>query len=346
MRQAETTTGLAARPGVGVTFAVGDLVVVVVDWNLPDYTIRCVRALVADGIPAGRVVVVENDPTDENWARVSRELSSCVLVRIETNVGFAVAVNIGAGVLSGRAYLLVNNDAFVHRPGAVERMRAALDRERVGVVVPRLLNADLTVQPSVLPFTTPFVALVRASGLSRFVPNRWQPRVSTHWDHASSREIEAAIGAVMLVDGDVWDRLGGLQETAFMYAEDLDFCWRTHREGWKVWFAAEAEFVHVGGASSDRRWAAQERSEQVARAEAAMLRSHMSRQRAEAALAFMRLGLAARVACFGLVGRREAAAACRGSLAGLNMPAAATVSALPDPAFEVCFPSLGSPPDA
>ena len=75
-----------------------------------------------------------------------------------------------------------------------------------------------------------------------------------------------------------------------MYAQDLDFCWRTHREGWKVWFAAEAEFVHVGGASSDRRWAAQERSEQVARAEAATLRSHMSRQRAEAALAFMRRG--------------------------------------------------------
>jgi GT2 family glycosyltransferase len=339
MQRAETTAGLTARSGTGVASAAGDLAVVVVDWNLPDYTIRCVRALVSDGVPAGRIVVVENDPTEEHWARLSRELSSCVLVRIETNVGFAVAVNIGSRVLPGRAYLLVNNDAFVHRPGAVERMRAALDLERVGVVVPRLLNADLTVQPSVVPFTTPYVALVRASGLSRFVPNRWQPHVSTHWDHASSREIEAAVGAVMLVDGDVWDRLGGLQETAFMYAEDLDFCWRTHREGWTVWFAAEAEFVHVGGASSDRRWAAEERSKRVAEAEAAMIRSHLSRRRAAVTLTLMRVGLAARAAYFGLLGRNEAAEACRGSLVGLNMPPVAPSGAKPVPAFEVRFPS-------
>jgi hypothetical protein len=192
------------------------LTVVVVDWNLPDYTISCVRSLLADGVPAERIVVVENGPTDQNWTRVSKELSSCVLVRVEANVGYAAANNIGARVLAGSAYLLVNNDAFVHGKGSVERMLTALDRADVCVVVPRLLNADLTLQQSVVPFTTPLVALVRASGLSRFVPNRWQPHVSTRWDHGSSREVEAAIGAVMLVDGETWNALGGLQETAFM----------------------------------------------------------------------------------------------------------------------------------
>jgi GT2 family glycosyltransferase len=314
------------------------LTAVVVDWNLPDYTVRCVESLVDEGVAAERVVVVENGPTEESWARVSADLPSCVLVRTQANVGYAAANNIGARVLPGSAYLLVNNDSFVHGRGAVARMLDVLGRPGVGIVVPRLLNEDLSSQHSVVPFMTPLVALVRASGLSRFVPNRWQPRVSTHWDHASSREIDAAIGAVMLVNGDVWDRLGGLQETAFMYAEDLDLCWRARREGWKTWFVADAEFVHIGGASSDKRWTIEERSKQVARAEAAMIQTHQSRQRAAATLLFMRAGLAARVAYFRLAGRNDDAAACRGSLLGLDLPAAGRSAAI-DPPFEVRLPS-------
>jgi len=315
------------------------LTVVVVDWNLPEYTVRCIHSLLDDGVPADRIVVVENGPTEENWQRVTAELPDCVLLRIERNVGYAAANNMGARVLSGDAYLLVNNDAFVHGRGAVGRMLAALDGEGVSVIVPRLLNADLTRQPSVVPFTTPLVALVRASGLSRFVPNRWQPRFSTHWDHASSREIQAAVGAVMLVEGEIWNALGGLQETAFMYAEDLDFCWRVRRAGRRTWFAADAEFVHLGGASSDRRWSGEERSARVARAEGAMIRRHEVRPRAAMALAFMRMGLAARVAYFGLVGKKERAAVCRGALVGLKAKAPVPDSPpAPEPKFEVRFP--------
>jgi N-acetylglucosaminyl-diphospho-decaprenol L-rhamnosyltransferase len=292
----------------------------VLDWNLPDHTLRCVRGLIEDGIPPERIVVVENGPTGETWSRISSELSECLLVRISANVGFARANNLGARALPGDAYLLVNNDAFVHRPGTVTRLVGALRRQRVGIVVPRLLNADLSLQPSVAPFTGPLVALVRASGVSRFFPNRWQPRLSTHWDHASSRVVPAAIGPVMLVDGRLWDTLRGFRESAFMYAEDLDLCWRASELGWRTWFAVDAQFVHLHGASSDRRWSTAERSERVARAEAEMIRWHLTPRRAAAAVAFMRLGLAARARYFGLVGNHEAAESCRGSLLGLSRP--------------------------
>jgi GT2 family glycosyltransferase len=291
---------------------------VVVDWNLPDHTIRCIESLVADGVPASRIVVVENGPTDETWSRIAAELSGCVLVRIDVNVGFAKANNIGAGMLPGQSYLLVNNDAFVHRAGSVAALLKALGQRGVGVVVPRLLNTDLTLQPSVAPFTTPVPALVRASGLSRFVPDRWQPRLSTHWSHASSREVEAAIGPVMLVDGRVWQRLGGLRETSFMYAEDLDLCWRARKEGSRTWFSSESEFVHLGGASSDLRWSTRERTRRIGRAEAAMMREHLPPAKAAAALAFMRLGMAARVVYFSLVRNAAASASCRGFLEGLG----------------------------
>jgi GT2 family glycosyltransferase len=314
-----------------------DLTVVVVDWNLPDHTIRCVRALIDDGVPPHRIVVVENGPTNANWSRIRDELSVCTLVRIEENAGFAVANNVGADVLPGRAYLLVNNDAFVHRAGSVATLLRFLGGN-VGIVVPRLLNADLSLQPSVAPFETPLTALIRASGLSRYLPNRWQPRMSTHWDHASSRQIETAIGAVMLVDGQAWSQLGGLDETSYMYAEDLDLCWRARKLGWKAWFASGACFLHLKGTSSDLRWSARERGERVARAEAALIRTHLSGGRAAATLALMRLGLAARAVLFRLVGRKEAAETCRGSLQGLASAPVANEWSRQRPAIEVVSP--------
>ena len=304
----------APRPG----FAIDDVTAVIVDWNLPEHTVRCVRSLVGDGVPPHRIVVVENGPTEEQWTRIGTELPICVLVRVPENVGFTAATNIGASVLPGRAYLLVNNDAFVHRKGSVSTLVNAVAKPGVGVAVPRLLNPDLSLQPTVAPFTIPLVALARASGLSRLVPNRWQPGVGTHWDHSESRTIQAAIGAVMIVDGRAWDELGGFREAGFMYTEDLDLCWRAREHGWSTWFDADGEFVHLGGASSDRRWAERERAERIGYAEAEMIRKHLSGWRAASTLALMRAGLVGRVAYFRLVGNAGAATSCRGFLQGLG----------------------------
>ncbi len=308
--------------------SIAKLTALVVDWNLPDLTIGCVESLISDGLEPGRIVVVENGPTEANWALISSALPRCVLVRVAQNAGFAKANNIGARALEGSAYLLVNNDATPLGAGAVPAMVDALARPGVGIVVPRLLNPDRRLQPSVVPFTTPLPALVRASALSRFVPDRWQPRVSTHWSHDRSREIEAATGAVMLVDGALWKRLGGLREESFMYAEDLDLCWRAHEAGSTTWFCAEAEFAHAGGASSQRRWEGRERWRRIGAAETQMIREHLSPMRAALTLGLMGLGGAVRVACFTLVGKKEAAAEYRGFLEGIqSAPAHASPAA-------------------
>ena len=63
--------------------------------------------------------------------------------------------------------------------------------------MPRLRTPDLTLQPSVVPLPAPLAEIVRASGLSRLVPDRWQPLLATHWGHGRSRAIQAADGAVL-----------------------------------------------------------------------------------------------------------------------------------------------------
>src|SRR5918911_1270632 len=286
----------------------GDVTAVVLNWRTPEHAVRAVRALVDDGLPAGRAVVVDNASGDGSVERFRAELPAATVVALEENLGFARGNNAGAAALEGGAYLFVNSDAFVHRPGSVGRLVDAISAPEVGVAVPRLLNEDLTLQPSVVPTSSPLPELIRASGLSRFVPNRWQPAVGTHWDHTESRSIQAAMGAVLAVAGGAWQALGGFAEARFMYAEDLDLCWRAGELGFEVRFLGDAEFVHLGSTSARRRWSDPERAERVARAEAAMIREHLPPGRATVTLGLMALGVGARAVVRGAQRRRDEAA--------------------------------------
>jgi N-acetylglucosaminyl-diphospho-decaprenol L-rhamnosyltransferase len=295
---------------------VESLTVVITNWETPDYTIRSAKAILHEGVPAERVVVVDNGSQDDSFARFEHELRDCKLVRLDENVGFARAANAGAATLRGDAYLIVNNDAFVHRDGSVERMLNALADEQVGIVVPRVLNPDETLQPTVKPLDTPAVALARASGLSRLIPNRWQPRWSTHWDHGSSRAVRAADGAVMLVRARAWDELGGFSSRSHMYAEDTGLCWEAADLGWKLWFEAGAEFVHLGNATASRRWSSPERAERWSRSEAQLVRERLSPVAATLSILFTAAGLAGRAVVFRVLRQRDSAASARAQLRG------------------------------
>jgi N-acetylglucosaminyl-diphospho-decaprenol L-rhamnosyltransferase len=293
------------------------IVAVIPNWGTPDFTIRAADCLIQDGVPPERIVVVENGSGDDSYDRLRSRLPDCLLIGFDENVGYGRAVNAGASALRGSAYLLLNNDAFVHRPGSIAAMVDALEDESVGIVAPRLLNEDLTLQPSVVPASSPAVALARASGLSRLVPNRWQPSWGTRWDHAGARAIHAAMGAVFLVRGKVWRGLGGFDERIYMYAEDLDLCWRARKLGWKVWFTPAAEFLHLHHASTKRHWTPAEQAERIGRSESAIIREHLGRLSGLATIGCIAAGLAVRWPLYALAGNRHATERLRGSLRGL-----------------------------
>jgi N-acetylglucosaminyl-diphospho-decaprenol L-rhamnosyltransferase len=258
------------------SIALNRLTIVVPNYGAPAMTIRCVRALLDDGVGAERVVVVDNGSEDDSRARLEAELPDCSIVALPENVGYSRAANAGAAHLEGDAYLVMNNDAFVHQAGSVQLLLEPLADSSVGLVVPRLLNADLSFQPSVRPLQTPRVTALQATGLGRFVPNRWQPRWSHHWDHRSSREIESANGAVVLARKEAWDQLGGYNPARQMYGEDSDLFWRARKLGWRVWFTTKSEFVHLGNATGSRVWADSQRAALIGREEAKLLRDELS----------------------------------------------------------------------
>jgi GT2 family glycosyltransferase len=297
------------------------LTAVLVNYGTPELTLRSARALLDDGVPAGRLVVVDNGSADDSYERFRAELTACRVLRIAQNVGYARAANAGARELPGGHYLFVNNDAFVNRTGTVAELLRCLSDPAVGVVVPRVLNEDSSLQPTVHPIQTPAVALVLATGVGRLLPNRWQPAWGRHWDHRRSQVVPAAASVAMLVRGEVWESLEGFHEGSLLYAEDIDLCWRARNRGWRVWYTTEAEFVHLRSSTTKRDWGEVERSELIARAEAAMIARNLGPLAAALSRAFVAAGLALRWLAFAAAGRRHAAACSRSALRGHLGPA-------------------------
>jgi N-acetylglucosaminyl-diphospho-decaprenol L-rhamnosyltransferase len=289
---------------------------VVLNWNLADLTIRCVRALLEDGVAAEDVVVVDNGSADDSVDRLRAELTGVHVLALPSNIGYARASNAGARERpESGAYLFVNNDAFVQRPGSVALLLSALERPGVGIAVPRLLNEDLTLQKSVVPLRSPAIALALASGLSRLIPNRWQPHWSTHWDHSQSRSVDAVAGTVTAVRGDLWRRLGGYAEREIMFSEDIDLCWRARKLDFRTWFEHSAEFVHLGDASGQGRTDAR-RAAMVAQSDASMIRDELGRASAAATIGVLSFGYAIRFAFFTATRNKDAAGRARAALRG------------------------------
>ena len=230
----------------------------IVSFNTAALLDRCLAALPAalDGLVA-EVVVIDNDSHDESIAVAERH-EGVDVCRNPVNAGYARAMN-DALTGSDAPVLIALNPDTEPLPGS---LRALVDRlhahPRTGLVVPRLLNADGTLQPSVHRFPSVSLAavanLVPARGLRGALGRRYW--IEGAVDHRSCEPIDWAYGAVHVLRRDAAG-VRPYDERSFMYAEDLDLCWRLQREGWTVELAGDIAVPHIGNAAGSKHWGAE-----------------------------------------------------------------------------------------
>ena len=240
----------------------GGIAAVVVDHDAGPLLGRCVRSILGDG--ATSVVVVENGVPGSAAAALGElvrpELPAPVrIVRPGRNVGFGAGVNRGLAVLAGDAtpadLVLVSNADLVVHHGALSALSSALgSRSAWAIVGPRIFTETGEVYPSVRSFPS-FTDAAGHALLALFKPDNPFTRRYNPGPPEGEVVTEAGwvSGSCFLARRAALEELGGFDEAYFMYAEDMDLCWRAHHAGWGVGFAGTASITHVQGVSTARR---------------------------------------------------------------------------------------------
>jgi N-acetylglucosaminyl-diphospho-decaprenol L-rhamnosyltransferase len=225
---------------------------VIVNYNARHYLLECIQSLRAEGI--ADIVVADNGSTDGSEGAVAAADSQVRYHHTGSNLGYGAAANRAFALTDARsAYILCINPDAVVEPGTVKAMVAVLEaRPDVGIVGPRIEEADGSLYPSARTFPT----LVDATGHAFLVlvmpNNRFTRRYRMlDWDHDSTADVDWVSGSCFLMRRSAWSALGGFDEAYFMYAEDLDLCWRAQRAGWRVVYEPGACATHVQGVSTD-----------------------------------------------------------------------------------------------
>jgi N-acetylglucosaminyl-diphospho-decaprenol L-rhamnosyltransferase len=220
-----------------------------------------VRSLLDDG--ASPVVVVENGAPGSAARALGPLLAAgdadaVVVLAPGKNLGFGSGVNRGLAVLSGLTppaeWVLVSNADLRAHPGALAALRGVLDtRPAWAIVGPRIFTEEGDVYPSVRRFPS-FLDAAGHALLALFVPeNRFTRRYNPGTPEGDAvAEAGWVSGSCFLARRAALEELGGFDESYFMYAEDMDLCWRAHQAGWGVGFAGAASVTHVQGVSTAR----------------------------------------------------------------------------------------------
>jgi GT2 family glycosyltransferase len=230
------------------------LSVIVITYNSAQHLRHCLASIEEHlkGVEY-EVCVVDNASVDDSVALAGLAGGRVRLLSNSRNLGFAAAVNIGLRNTSGDYVMWLNPDARIEGGDVSELLRYMDRKGEVGILGPQLLNADGTVQLSCRSFPSYSTAFFnRYSLFTRLFPgNRYSRRyLHSDWDHQSLREVDWVSGACLLHRRSLVRDIGELDEQYFMYIEDIDFCLRANRAGWKIYYHPGLRVRHhIGGSS-------------------------------------------------------------------------------------------------
>jgi len=231
-----------------------DLAVVIVNYNAGDYLRRCVESVLRSTAGAKvDVLVVDNASADGSVQLAAREHPELRLIENAVNRGLSAAWNQGIAETSAPFVLLLNPDAEVWSGDLGAIVRTFQDRPGVAVIGPAVRNADGTMYESGRKFPTLPEAVGHAF-LGPFLPrNRFTRSYKmTDWDRTTEREVDWVSGSCWALRRAALDEVGMMDESFFLYGEELDLCTRLRAAGWKVLFTPALEVVHEGGVSTGR----------------------------------------------------------------------------------------------
>ncbi len=233
-----------------------DLSIIIINWKSAAFLRNCVASIRANTVDLSfETIVVDNGSFDGCGEMLEREFPGVIFIQSDENLGFAGANNLGFTHSKGRTVLFLNPDTEVLGP-AVHMMWSFLESGAdAGAVGGKLLNSDRSIQTSCIQrFPSILNQMLDFDCLRELFPR------STLWgtwplfrDSATPAAVDVITGACLMVKRGVLENVGVFSSDYFMYAEDVDLCYKIQQQGWKCFYVPQAVVVHHGGRSSDSK---------------------------------------------------------------------------------------------
>ncbi len=249
-----------------------DIGIVIVNWNTREHLRRCLETVFASqGYFSFCVLVVDNASTDGSAAMVGCDFPHVQLIANAENIGYPRANNVGLRQLgyygkgdvkasAPRYALLLNPDTELPADALYRMMRFMDSRLDVGAAGPKLTLLDGSLDKACRRgFPTPMVSFYHFSGLANLFPRsrRFGRYNMTYADEDQELEVDSVVGAYMQVRKEAIAVAGLLDESFFMYGEDLDWAFRMKQAGYKIWYYPAVRVRHVKRAASSQSQKAQ-----------------------------------------------------------------------------------------
>ena len=215
-----------------------DLSIVIVNWNTEELLRDCLQTVFAGlGPLEAEVLVVDNASSDGSVAMVKGEFPGVRLIETTRNLGFAAGNNVALRLAKGRHVMLLNTDTLVHGDVLPEAVAWLDAHPEVGVMGPRVLNADGTVQPSCSAFPSLKFLAMQTFGLTRIA--RLDGYRMTGWDRASERRVDVISGAAMVVRRAAMEEVGLLDRGVLLLRRGNRLVSPFRRAGWELRLRAD-----------------------------------------------------------------------------------------------------------
>ncbi len=226
--------------------------IIVVSFNTREMTLACLESVREQTSVSHEVVVVDNASSDGSAEAIASRFPEVRLISMDENLGFAGANNLAARHSSGRHLLLLNPDTLILERAIDRLVEFAEAHGDAGIWGGRTVFEDGRLNPtSCWARPTLWSMLCRGVGLSSVFRHHrlFDSESYGPWQRDTVRQVDIVTGCFMLIERGLWERLGGFDESFFMYGEEADFCARASRVGARPMVTPDACIVHYGGAS-------------------------------------------------------------------------------------------------
>lgn len=227
------------------------LSIIIINYNTFDLTKKCIESVIHfTQIKDYEIILVDNASTECDPSIFKNLFNDVILIKNDTNVGFAKGNNAGLNLAKGEYILLLNSDIELIENSIDICLNRIQSNDNIGVISPQLIFPDGKIQHTANKFPSINYEILELFRLQKFLG--FKHLLGFHFDHKSEIEIDWTWGAFFMTKRIVIDQLPEkrLPDHFFMYFEDVEWCYLIRKMGFKILFTPDTKVIHHLAGSS------------------------------------------------------------------------------------------------